>query len=670
MATRVQILTFHPLRRPHAPANHQTHPVTDPAPFSLAVIGHVNHGKTALVRALTGIETDRLPEEKARGLSITTGFAWRDYPGASIDFLDAPGHEDFIRAMVMATAGARAVLLVVSATEGFGRQTHEHLRIAGLLGLTTGVIAVSKADLAPQDAWPDIEAQVRAALAGTVLAAEPLVFCAATTGAGLDRLSSEIAGLVARSPLPAPPPGAWLPLDRVFSLAGAGAVATGSLQGGSLAMGQETRLLPSGRRISLRQLQVHGQPVVLAQPGGRVAAALRGVSAAEIKPGEVLCAPGLFEASRLIDVEITLSPDSARPLKSNDELRVMWGARQDMASLRLMDGPAIAPGGRGLAQMRFAQPVIAHTGLRAILRRPSPAETIGGALVLDPVAPPLRARTLEARRDLLAAAAGGRLQAIADQLAHSGNGVLSLVDLARLARRPLAGLEADLKASFKPMGEGLMAAPQALAQARQAYLDHLAEAHGRQPTRPGLPLGSVRSGLSNLPPALVAHVERALALTGDIRLEVGLVALRGHDPLAALSPQALSRLGQIEAEVRAGGLSPPDIRALEGQTPEDPALVTLLIDTGRLVSLYNHALRQTLTFHAEAFDQAVADLRAAFPPPTLFTTGQARAALNTSRKFIVPVLELLDRRGDTVRQGDQRHLTSRENPLPVPPEPI
>ena len=165
-------------------------------------------------------------------------------------------------------------------------------------------------------------------------------------------------------------------------------------------------------------------------------------------------------------------------------------------------------------------------------------------------------------------------------------------------------------------------------------------------------------------------MERDLALTGDIRLEAGLVALRGHDPLAALSPEALSRLGQIEAEVRAGGLSPPDIRALERQTPADPALVTLLIDTGRLVSLYNHALRQTLTFHAEAFDQAADDLRVAFPPPTLFTTGEARAALNTSRKFIVPVLELLDRRGDTVRQGDQRQLTGVQNPLPVPPEPI
>jgi selenocysteine-specific elongation factor len=335
-----------------------------------------------------------------------------------------------------------------------------------------------------------------------------------------------------------------------------------------------------------------------------------------------------------------------------------------------MDGPAIAPGGRGLAQLRFAQPVIAHAGLRAILRRPSPAETIGGALVLDPVAPPLRARTLAARRDLLTAASGGPLEAIADQLARSGGGVLSLVDLARLARRPLAQLEADLQASFKPLGEGLMAAPQALADARQAYLDHLAEAHDRQPTRPGLPLGSVRSGLAALPLALVAQVERDLALSGDIRLEAGLVALRGHDPVAALSPDSLSRLGQIEAEIRAGGISPPDIRALEGQTPEDAALVTLLIDTGRLVSLYNHALRQTLTFHAEAFDQAADDLRVAFPPPTLFTTGEARAALNTSRKFIVPVLELLDRRGDTVRQGDQRQLTGGENPLPVPPEPI
>jgi selenocysteine-specific elongation factor len=228
------------------------------------VIGHVNHGKTALVRALTGMETDRLPEEKARGLSIALGFAFREDPDGDVDFLDAPGHEDFIRAMVMGAAGARAVLLVVSAVEGFGRQTREHLRIAALLGLRQGLVAVTKADLVPPDARADLQARMGAELAATFLAPAPVVFCSAMTGEGLEALNREIRDLVLRTPPPERLPGAFLPLDRVFSLAGAGTVVTGSLQGAGLELGEEVVLEPSGRRVHLRQLQVHGQVQVRA----------------------------------------------------------------------------------------------------------------------------------------------------------------------------------------------------------------------------------------------------------------------------------------------------------------------------------------------------------------------------------------------------------------------
>lgn len=621
------------------------------------MIGHVNHGKTALVRALTGIETDRLPEERARGMSIALGFAWRDDPTGGIDFLDAPGHEDFIRAMVMGATGARAALLVVSATEGFGRQTREHLRIAGLLGLRCGLVAVTKSDLLAGDARPVTLERIVGELEGTFLAGEPVLFCSSVTGDGLGALQDELQALAARSPAPEPLPGAFLPLDRVFSVAGAGAVVTGTLQGGTLTAGGEAVLEPSGRRVYLRQLQVHGQATDAVMPGGRVAAGLRGVSAGDVKAGEVLCAADAFATSLQVDVELSLTADAARPLRSTDEVRVLWGARQDIARVRLIGAAAIAPGGRGLAQLRFLTPVIAHAGQRAILRRPSPAETIGGAIVLDPVAPAFRTRTLEIRRALLDAVIDGGLDGITTALARRDGGVVSVAETARLSRLSAEAVRNHLAGTWETLDSDTVAGRSAVAEARQAYLDEVAEAHRRRPARAMVTLGDIRGGLARrLSRDLIAHVEKRLSADGALRLQHGHVALRDHDPFATLSPTALTRLHEIEAAFRAGGMTPPDVGALVGTDPEDQGLLELLVASGRLLSLRNVALRQTVTFHAEALDAAVASLRTAFPPPAEFATGEARAVLGTSRKFIVPALEFLDERGDVIRRGDVRQV--------------
>jgi len=625
------------------------------SPLSVAVIGHVNHGKTALVRALTGIETDRLAEEKARGLSISLGFAWRDYAAGTVDLLDAPGHEDFIRAMVMGTTGARAALLVVSAAEGFGPQTREHLRIAQLLGLRAGIVAVTKADLLAEGGEADVRARIAPELEGSFLAGEPILFCSARTGAGLFALHEALEALIVRCPQAEPAPGAVLPLDRVFTVAGSGTVVTGTLLGGPLRSGASAVLLPSGRPVTLRKLQAHGATIASAAPGGRVAAGLRGVSAGDLQAGELLCAPDILAPSLRVDVDLTLSPESARALKSNDDVRVMWGARQDLAKVRLLgDGP-LAPGGRGLAQLRFAAPVAAFAGQRGILRRLSPAETIGGIVVLDPVAPKLKG-LLDARRDLLDAAAAVDLERVAHQLATRDGGVLSPAEVARLSRRPLDEVRTRLGA-FEMLRPDLLAAPAAVAATRDAYLVHLTNAHRAAPNRAWVQSGVIRGHFARTTSRdLLDHIERRLAAEGEIRVRGGQVALGSHDPLAALSPAALARLRSLEGQVRQGGVTPPDVAALAAAGGEDAALIELLFDLGALVALRNHALRQTLAFHADALDEALANLRAAFPPPTDFATGAARAALGTSRKFIVPILEFLDARGDTVRHGDVRRI--------------
>lgn len=639
---------------------------TRPA-LGVVVIGHVNHGKTALVRALTGMETDRLKEEVARGLSITLGFAWRDYPGGVVDFIDAPGHEDFIRAMAMGAAGARGALLVVSGVEGFGRQTREHLRIAELLGVAAGIVAVTKSDLLTDEALASVAEGLAAELDGTFLAGAPTVFCSARTGQALDALHGRLADLVARSPPPRDRP-AFLPLDRVFSVAGAGTVVTGSLQGGPLAVDDTMTLQPSGRSVVLRQLQVHGRAVERIHLGGRAAAALRGVAAQDVAVGDLLCAPDAYEPSLLVDVELTLSPDAARPLRSADEVRVLWGARQDLAMIRLLGPNVLAPGERGFAQLRFRSPTIAYAGQRGVLRRPSPAETLGGVVVLDPLALPIRGR-VEARRHVLNAAASGDLEAIVDGLARLNGGTITLDDAARLSRRPSTDVREQLSATFEALAGGVLVARVEIRETERRYLERLAEAHGEAPTRTWVSVTAVRARLApEASSALVAHVERRLATSGAIRLSRSGVALAGHDPRAALSPAALARLDRIEQAYRSGGVTPPGRTELPDPSPDDPLLLDLLVDSGRLVSLRNVALRQTLVFHAEALSDASTALRATFPPPTGFTTGEARAALSTSRKFIVPMLEHLDTLGATLREGDFRRLTEVENRFDVPPD--
>ncbi len=625
------------------------------SPLTLAVIGHVNHGKTALVRALTGMETDRLKEEKDRGLSITLGFAWRDYVGGSLDLIDAPGHEDFLRAMVSGTTGARGVLLVISAVEGFGRQTREHLQIAALLGIKLGVVAVTKSDVLFPEGEAVLRAEIAATLAGTFLADQPVVFCSAVTGAGLQELHQALEEMTARAPRLEVLAGAFLPIDRAFTLSGSGTVITGTLLGGDLRAGGEAVLEPSGRKVSLRGIQRRGQGIDVAQSGGRVAVNLRGVSAQDIKTGEVLCAPGAFDATQQVDVWLSVAPTSVRPLKHMDEIRVMWGARQDVATARLLGEKMIAPGGAGLAQLQFAAPVVAYGGQRAVLRRLSPGETLGGMEVLDPLAPPARGKVAP-RRALLEAVMTGDVGQIADHLARRDRDLLSLAEVSRLSRRPANDVRQALVGDYVDLDAGRLARRGALDQVCQAYLERVTAAHAHAPTRASHPVNSIRAALS-AHRDLIALVERILAAAGEISLEADRVSLPGHDPLASLTSEALQRLAQIEEVFRESPLMPPHGGLLVGWEAEDQALINMLDDADRLLSLRNTALRQTLFLHPCALDIALQVLRASFPPPQAFTTGAAREALATSRKFIVPVLEALDAQGETLRQGDLRQVT-------------
>ena len=633
---------------------------------AVAVIGHVDHGKTSLVRALTGIETDRLKEEKERGMSIALGFAHRVYPSGIVDFIDVPGHEDFVRTMVAGATGASAALLVVSAVEGIARQTIEHLEIATLLGITRGVVAVTKADLLARSAWSNREMSIRAAIDATGLREQPIVFCSSATGEGLDLLDRQLDDLLCRSPELTRLPGFFLPVDRVFSSAGMGTVVTGTLLGARLEPGSKAVVAPIGRSVIVRSLQTHGVDRAYVEPGSRAAVNLRNVSRDDVRPGDVICAPGCFPSSAQIDVRLAVSPGADRALKHLEDVRVLQGSRSTTATVRLVCGNRIEPGESDYAQLRFAAPVTAFAGQRAVLRRLSPAGTIGGAVVIDPAASPAR-RNDHQRITILAAALGGDPQETADALGRRSGGVVRLAELARLCSRSADHMREVLGTAYLDLGPGEIASRLAIAAAKQACLDQLASLHRDFPLRSGFPEARVRQPLVGpISLVLVNHTERLLIEEGHVVRRREGIALTAHDPLAGLSHAQRSRLDAIEQSLLQGGLKPPDPDDLRAEADADTGtghdLVELLVASGRAVSLMNHALRQLLVFHVDALGEAGRDLRAAFPFPAQFRTGEAREVLKTTRKYIVPVLEHLDTQGLTVRRGDLRHLAQHARP--------
>ena len=445
-----------------------------------------------------------------------------------------------------------------------------------------------------------------------------------------------------------------------------GTVVTGTLLGAGLEPGSQAVVAPTGRSVIVRGLQTHGVDRAYVEAGSRAAVNLRNVSRDDVRPGDVICAPDCFPSSAQIDVRLTVSPGAERALKHLEDVRVLHGSRSTTATVRLVRGNRIEPGESDYAQLRFAAPVTAFAGQRAVLRRLSPAGTIGGAIVIDPAASPAR-RNDHQRMAILAAARGGDPHEIADALGRRSGGVVCLAELARLGSRSAEHMREALGPAYLDLGAGEIASRSALAAAKQAWLDQLVSLHRASPLRPGFPEARIRQLLVGpISLVLVNHAERLLVEEGHVvRRREGL-ALTAHDPLAGLSHAQRSRLEALEQSLRQGGLKPPDLDDLRAEADADPGtghdLVELLVASGRAVSLMNHALRQLLVFHVDALGEAGRDLRTAFPFPAQFRTGEAREVLKTTRKYIVPVLEHLDAQGVTARHGDLRHLAQDASP--------
>lgn len=623
----------------------------------IVVIGHVDHGKTTLLQALTGTDTDRLPEEKKRGLSIVPGFAHLASPSGVIDFVDAPGHADFIQAMVQGAAGARAALLVISATEGISAQTFEHLNIAHLLGIRQGVIAMTKADLLEPAQHAQRLDEIREGLSGTALAKAPMILCSAKSGFGLKQLTAELDKLV-RLPAEVPAPlDSFMSIDRTFSLPGRGTIVTGTLLGDDLCLEDAVTLQPQGTKVSLRGLQSRETPMERIPAGTRMAANLRGVAVEDVPRGSALCKGATAKATQVMDAMLT-PLEGVSTAKHLSDVRVLFGTSSSVAQLRYFGDPKTSR----FLQLRFNHPVAGFPGQRGVIRRLSPPQTIGGVVLLDPEAAPTRPSDQNRLRLLKAVETGDHLEVLA-ALGHLSGGAIPLSQAARLLRMPPAAMLARTVDSHVEIANDLIAAQSNVVAVYDEVRERLATYHARYPIHICAPDAVIEP--TNAATRLTQHVLEQLVASDQIRRCKDGLALTSHDPFALLTPELRTRMAQLATAFERAKLSPLKQEDVCTEAQDDE-LIALLLAKETLVALRNVALNQTLVLHAGTIAKAATLLAAAFPAQTAFTPSEARTVLRTSRRVIMPLLEHFDAQEITTRTGNTRTLCAQ---IPVPPAP-
>jgi selenocysteine-specific elongation factor len=619
----------------------------------LGVIGHVDHGKSALVKALTGTETDRMPEEKQRGISIALGFAHLKLgPDGGVDLIDMPGHERFVRTMISGATGIDAVLLVVAANEGIKPQTREHVDIAGLLGLQKAVVAVSKADLVAPEAAAQAADEAARLVARAGLQPAGQVLTSAVDGRGIDALRELLRGLAASQRPRAADGLAYLPIDRAFSAPGHGPVVTGTLRGAGVAMGEALELWPLGRPARVRALQVHGVRVAAAAPGQRVALNLRDVEVGELERGMALAAPGAIAPSDWLTVALR-AVDGAPPLRNGARLRALMGADEVDARLRLLDRDVLQPGEQALAQLRCARPAAVTASEHVVLRLASPAATVAGGRVLEPRTERLRrhsAPVLQRLEDLRTLAPPELVAAEVARAGAAGTTVRRLSELSALA--PARVLELLAEAPAVVTRSGLVVARAAL----DGLVSRIPLLVGREPD--GLAQDRLIAALPGTSAAVLEEAVARLMSRGLlVRRGVQLITPRPAEDLARAKTEA-ELADKIAEALRRGGLTPPDPAAIVTDLAAKRAVDRLLQD-GVAVRGVDRAKSREILFHRDAVAEAQRRLAPLLQGKDGLLVSEIGAALGISRKFSLPLLDHLDAIRFTRRIDDRRIPGSR-----------
>jgi selenocysteine-specific elongation factor len=627
----------------------------------IGTAGHVDHGKSSLVQALTGTNPDRLKEEREREMTIDLGFAWLTLPsGEDIGIVDVPGHRDFIENMLAGIGGIDAVLFVIAADEGMMPQSKEHLAIVDLLQVPVGVVALTKVDLIDDPDWLDlVEEDIRSALVNTTLEDAPIVRVSSRTRQGITQLLDSLGECLSTRP-PRPDLGRpRLPVDRVFTMSGFGTIVTGTLSEGSLHVGDEVVIQPSGLSSRIRGLQTHRQKEDTAIPGSRTAVNITGITVEQVKRGDVITLPGSYRPSRLIDVKFRLLPDILQPLKHNTTVKFFLGAAEILARVRLLGTEELLPSHEGWLQLELDSPVVTIRGDRYILRRPSPGETLGGGTVIDPHPKGRHKRFSDqdlASLDTLAR--GTPAEVLVESLAVLGVAPIKEVinrsnleaETAQLAFEELLKqgdiIKFDEKENNTLSAQSYIATKIYWNQVKRTLLQEVSGYHKSHPLRPGIPREELKSRLK-LPVRFYNLTLRKLSAEGEIDETGSLVRQAGFT--IQFSHQQRNLMDALLTRFAASPFSPPTIKECIAEVGEE--LFSALVEVGLLIPI-----PPEVVFRKQDYELMLAETMEMLHEQNTITAGEVRDHFNTSRRYVLAFLELLDAKGITVREGDVRRL--------------
>jgi selenocysteine-specific elongation factor len=634
-------------------------------PVIMGTAGHIDHGKTTLIKALTGINCDRLVEEKKRGITIELGFAFLDLDtDLRLGIIDVPGHEKFVKNMVAGAAGIDFAMLVIAADEGVMPQTREHLEICTLLGIKTGLVALTKTDMVDEDWLELVTEDVHSYLENTFLEEAPIIPVSAHTGAGLDTLKQEIARLTRefkprrRSDL------FRLPIDRVFVMKGYGTVVTGTSFSGRLKVGQELVLYPSGLTTKVRGLQVHGDSQDEAEAGLRTAINLYGLEKAEISRGEILAQPDSLFPSTVWDLEITCLASAKTGIKHRTQVHFHHGTREILARLYLLDRDILEPGETAVCQVRFETPLAGVYGDRCIIRSFSPLQTIAGASIINPLGRKIK-RFSKDLKILETLATSEENDLVIHQLDLAGAQGLSFAMLRIMTDIESKGLDKILQtlggrqqAFLVDKEQRIYVSGELVQTLSDQAVDHFKAFHANNPMRPGLSRGELASSTwgKNLSPKLFHFILERLVKQDRIEVDQEFFHLPGHKVSLASDQDKLHK--ELTALYEKDGLTPPTFKAVQetlGVTAKDILpLMRHLVEENQLIKI-----SEDLYFNAKAIEGLKNALTDFFASKEELTPADFKDLTGLSRKFAIPLLEFMDKQKFTVRIGNSRKMRGK-----------
>ncbi len=630
----------------------------------IGTAGHVDHGKSTLVQALTGMHPDRLKEERDREMTIDLGFAWMTLPGGEeVGIVDVPGHRDFIENMLSGIGSIDAVMFVVAADEGVMPQTREHLAILDILQIESGVVVLTKIDLLDDPDWLELVTDdVRQTLAGTVLASAPILRVSSKTNQGIPELLQTLETCLSQRPLRPDLGRPRLPVDRVFMMAGFGTVLTGTLSDGCLRLGDEVQILGGGAEVRgrVRGLQTHKRKEEVAVPGSRTAVNVSGVNVEQVQRGGVLAHPGDYTTTRRMDVRFRLLPDVQQPLQHNTPVKFFLGAAEVAGRVRLLGVDELLPGQAGWLQLELNDPVVSVRGDRYILRRPSPGETLGGGAIVDPHPGKRHKRFSNEILERLEMLEQGTPEDVLMQALLA----LGAAPWQEIAARSNLILEVAVRAGKELIAQGQMLLleadsaqavllPSTLATSKPYWsrielraIQEIEAYHQSYPLRQGLPKEELKSRLK-MPPRFYNALLRRLIAGQDLVENGPLVYRAGHN--IQFTPQQKQQAEQLLKRFAASPASPPSVKESCADVGEE--IYNALVELGELVPLSSEVV-----FRRSDYQAMVESVRELLKEHGTITAAQVRDHFGTSRRYVLALLEHLDALGMTLRDGDVRRL--------------